>query len=261
MASELGLELYGVRARVTASSEELLDRARERLLQTWKATACEEPGRVELDVHVADGADGTYLISHGGVELFEAGPEDALDFLETHMRHQLALCSPEKIFIHAGAVGAGGRAIVIPGASQAGKTTLVAALVRAGALYLSDEYGVLDAGGQVHPLIKPLSIRTASGDSRHCPVDALGGQSATGPLPVALVVLARYRPGASWQPRRLTTGEAMLALLRHTAQTRERPAGTLAALKQASSRAVVLEGARGEAEEAAGVLLEALTRL
>jgi hypothetical protein len=41
--------------------------------------------------------------------------------------------------------------MVLPGKSFAGKTTLVAALVRAGAEYWSDEYAVLDANGDVHP--------------------------------------------------------------------------------------------------------------
>ena len=35
----------------------------------------------------------------------------------------------------------------------------MAALVRAGAEYYSDEFAPLDAGGLVHPFAKPLSIR------------------------------------------------------------------------------------------------------
>jgi hypothetical protein len=56
------------------------------------------------------------------------------------------------IFVHAGVVAWRGQAIVIPGATQSGKTSLVAALVRAGAEYFSDEYAVFDARGRVHPL-------------------------------------------------------------------------------------------------------------
>src|ERR687894_479249 len=48
-------------------------------------------------------------------------------------------------------VARGGRALVRPGPSLSGKTTLVAALVRSGAAYLSDEFAVLDPEGRVHP--------------------------------------------------------------------------------------------------------------
>ena len=52
---------------------------------------------------------------------------------------------------HAGVVGWRGRAIVIPGRSHAGKSTLVAELVRRGAVYYCDEFAVLHETGRVHP--------------------------------------------------------------------------------------------------------------
>jgi hypothetical protein len=55
-----------------------------------------------------------------------------------------------------------GRAVILPGRSMSGKTSLVAALVKAGATYFSDEYAVLDKLGMVHPYIKTLSLRTDS---------------------------------------------------------------------------------------------------
>jgi hypothetical protein len=67
------------------------------------------------------------------------------------MHTHIALHAPEHVFVQAGVVGVGERAMVLPGKSFAGKTTLVAALVRAGAEYWSDEYAVLDANGDVHP--------------------------------------------------------------------------------------------------------------
>ena len=52
----------------------------------------------------------------------------------------------------AGVVGWENRAIVMPGASFAGKTTLVRAWLEAGATYYSDEFAVLDRAGRVHPV-------------------------------------------------------------------------------------------------------------
>ncbi len=54
-----------------------------------------------------------------------------------------------QVFIHAGVVEWKGKAIVIPGRSHAGKTTLVAELLRAGATYYSDEFAVLESDGRV----------------------------------------------------------------------------------------------------------------
>jgi hypothetical protein len=150
-----------------------------------------------------------------------------------------------------------GRAIVIPGRSFSGKSSLVAALVRAGATYYSDEYAVFDARGRVHPFPAPLSLRGADGErpTRH-PPESLGRRPGTRPLPVGRVAVSPYRQGARWRPRRLTPGQGVLALLANTVPARERPAAALAALQRAVVAAPVLKGARGEASEVAGVLLE-----
>src|SRR5438093_9745682 len=71
-------------------------------------------------------------------------PVEVLDALESDLHRYVAQTSRRHVFVHAGAVGWRGRAIVIPGASMSGKTTLVSAFVQAGATYYSDEYAVLD---------------------------------------------------------------------------------------------------------------------
>jgi hypothetical protein len=151
--------------------------------------------------------------------------------------------------------------IVVPGRSRSGKTTLVAELIRAGASYLSDEFAVLDARGRVHPFAKPLSIRGAGGCDVHVrrpSAEELGGQSAKAPLPVGLVVLAVHRPGAQWEPARLTAGQAVIEMLAHTVPARLRPAESLQALERAVVRAVVVKGERDEAAELAPRLLRML---
>src|SRR5205085_12389371 len=110
-------------------------------------------------------------------------------------------------FVHAGVVGWNGRAIILPGKSMSGKSTLVAALVRAGATYYSDEYAVFDAQGRIHPYARPLSLRGEEGaPAKRCPAQELGGTPGNGPLRVGLVAAADYRPGASWRPRPLPAG-------------------------------------------------------
>jgi hypothetical protein len=188
-----------------------------------------------------------------------AGPVDlrlALGILDAQLRMHIALHAPDHVFVHAGVVGVGGRAIVLPGRSFAGKTTLVAALVQAGAEYWSDEYAVLDTDGLVHPYPKPLSMRIdATRATEERPVESLGGRARDRPLPVALIAFTSYRPAAACALRPCTTGEGAVKLLEHPVAARSRPEQVLAAVRRATTDAVVLEGDREDADEAASALL------
>lgn len=185
---------------------------------------------------------------------------EVLDALESDVHFRVAITARLRLFVHAGVVGWRGRAIVIPGHSTSGKTTLVSALVRAGATYYSDEFAVFDARGRVHAYAKPLYVRGTAGDRRQkVPARALGRRPGTTPLPVGLVVITGYRSGARWRPRVLSPGEGMLALLSHTVLARERPQLALGTLQEVvSSGAAVLKGRRGDAVEMAAALLDRL---
>ena len=139
---------------------------------------------------------------------------------------------------------------------MSGKTTLVKALVEAGATYYSDEYAVLDERGRVHPYLKPMSVRE-NGHERPKEIlpEALGGTSGVRPLPVGSVVATSYREGARWRPRRLLPGRAVMALLAHTVSARTKPERALTTLRQVVADSLVLRGVRGEATEVAEALL------
>jgi hypothetical protein len=188
-----------------------------------------------------------------------AGPFDlrlALGILDAELRMYIALHAPNHVFVHAGVVGVENRAIVLPGRSFAGKTTLVAALVKAGAEYWSDEYAVLDADGLVHPYPKPLSVRIDdTRETNEQPVESLGGRAGDRPLPVALIAFTSYRPGATWALRARSAGEGAVKLLEHSIAARSRPEQVLAAVRRAATSALVLEGDRGDAGKAASALL------
>lgn len=187
--------------------------------------------------------------------------EKTFEALESDLQLYVADRAHGRLFVHAGVVGWRGRAIIIPGRSFTGKSTLVAALVRAGATYYSDEYAVFDAQGRVHPYPKPLSIRgeTEAGPRKFRLVE-LDGLPGDKPLPVGLVVVTKYRPGAHWRPRRLSPGRAVLALLSHTVSARRQPQLALTALPQVVSPALVLKGVRGEADELVHSLLGKVER-
>lgn len=180
----------------------------------------------------------------------------ALGILDAELRMYIALHAPDHVFVHAGVVGMEDRAIVLPGRSFAGKTTLVAALVQAGAEYWSDEYAVLDADGLVHPYPKPLSLRIKDTcETNEQPVEGLGGRAGDRPLPVAVIAFTSYRPGAAWELRARTAGEGAVKLLEHSIAARSRPEQVLAAVRRAVTDAMVLEGERGDAGQAASALL------
>jgi hypothetical protein len=182
------------------------------------------------------------------------------DTFETDLRIQVADASKEGVFIHAGAVGWKGQAIILPGRSFSGKSTLVAELVRAGADYYSDEFAVLDGDGQVHPFAKPLSLRyDDSGRQTDVEPEALGGRTGSTPLPVGLVLVSKYREGARWRPRKLTPGRGALELFANTISARRHPDVALSAINRVASRATLLKTSRGEAARTAELILSNLT--
>jgi hypothetical protein len=217
-----------------------------------------------------DGSAGRFGLRRTGTDSYEVSVGDqlwlehasrdvALGMLDAQIRLYVAANSRDWIFVHAGVVAWGDKALVIPGESFSGKTTLVAALVQAGATYYSDEYAVLDGEGRVRAYPRRLSIRGEHGDAtqeRHA--YQLGGVGARGSATVAAVAVTRYRPGARWQPRALSAGEAVLELLANTVPAQVRPRESLRALSRAVSDATVLKGDRGEAEPTAASLLRDL---
>lgn len=181
--------------------------------------------------------------------------------LASDIQAQLALTSPWRVFVHAGAVGWRGRAIVLPGDNETGKSTLTAALVRAGATFFSDEFAVLDRRGRVHPYPLPLRLREEGRiRSRDVTVEELGGRPSSKPLPVGMILSLRYDPGGPGRLQALTSGRGAMELLVNATQTRLRPARVVEAVGKAAENATVLKGRRGEAEDMARSVLSRVGR-
>jgi hypothetical protein len=177
--------------------------------------------------------------------------------LATHAEFFVAEHAPGHLFVHAGVVGWEGRAIVMPGASFAGKTTLVQAFLEAGATYYSDEFAVLDRWGRVHPFARPLATRDGSTMlTRRVTAAALGAETGTTPLPIGLVLATSYRAGARWRPRRLTAARTLLAMMRHTVAARGDPEHSMPILKQAVTGGIAFAGPRGEARPLISAVLK-----
>lgn len=180
--------------------------------------------------------------------------------LECDLHYAATYMAHHKICVYAGVVGWHGRAIVILGDSRSGKTTLVEALVRAGATYYSDEYAVFDSRGHVHPYPKLLSVWTKGGERlEKYSVEAFGGRPGTKPLPVGLLVSTQYQPQARWRPRAVPAGQTALMLIDSAVAPHKRPDYALATLHRVASGALTIKGKRGEAQIVAEVLLNRLS--
>lgn len=187
--------------------------------------------------------------------------DEIYDNLETYLAVFVGAFATERVFVHAGVVGWRDRAILIPGRSRSGKSTLVAELLRAGATYYSDEYALIDPQGFVHPYARPLSLRQAGSQRpKRLPPEELGSRAGAHPLPVALVAATLYRPGTGWKPRPLSRGQAVLELLDHTLPMMARPEHSLNTLRKVASRARNVKAVRGEAATMAHELLQEAER-
>jgi hypothetical protein len=183
--------------------------------------------------------------------------EEAIEVLENRLRFYVASWSQRRIFVHAGAVAWRGKAVLILGRAGSGRTSLLSELVKSGARYYSDEYAVIDGGARLHPFPGPLSVRHEDGSGRSkVPVEDLGGRQGIRPIPIGLVLVASYKPGSRWRPRRLSPGKGMLELLSVTIPARSETANALGKFQRLVLQAPVLRGNRGDAHETARLILD-----
>ncbi len=261
------LKSYGVRVGVRSNDASALDRVCEYLPAGWQTNTTPEVDRVysilvggvgpRANVRRSSLLYGDHLRLARSTKL-----DDVFERFESDLRLFVAELCPNRVFVHAGAVGWKGKAIVIPGRSYSGKSTLVAALVRAGATYYSDEYAVFDSRGLLHPFLKPLEIR-AEGEftQSRITVNELGGKSGTKPLPVGLVLMTSYKKGATWRPRKLSPGKGVLEMLFNTVSARRSPEKALSTLQHVTGQAEVLKGIRGDTAAIVDALLTRMERI
>ena len=224
----LAFAAFGLKVAITSNDTALFERVPAYLPYGWTPSP---PANLDRTYSLCPAQCGRQQI----YELYRNGesccaPDDSdqiLDMLERDLRWLLADEAQDWIFIHAGAVGWRGRAIMLPGGSGAGKSTLVAELVKAGALYYSDEFAVLDFRGRStpsphHSKCAPKHKRVRNGDSfrnsgdtparTHCQSDSsspwcsvpvlrriAADQSASGVLRMLENIAARSGPTKCWR--------------------------------------------------------------
>ena len=260
-AEGLTLSTFGVRAGVRVNVLGVLPRVLPLLPPGWKkshrviverlyslvvAQGCERAGVRRLHLLYADST----RIAR------DAALNRVLATLETDLHRYTAEATSDMTFLHAGVVGWQGCAIVFPGPSLSGKTTLVREMLRLGATYYSDEFAVVDSSGLVHPFARPLGIREDSSYAQtKYSAEELGATSGVKPLPMGMAVICKYEAGARWQPAPLSQGQGALELLANSVAVRSQPDQTLRRLQKLVRYTIFIQGTRGEAHRAAASIL------
>jgi hypothetical protein len=258
----IAIGIHGLRLELQVCQAGILDAVLGRLPLGWEVVHTDELDcqfrldylpQSESPVRVP----GYHLFRNNTFTAMAHAPESAADLVENSVQMYIAEFARPQLFMHAGVVKWNGAAVVLPGSSMAGKSTLVAALVEAGATYFSDEYAVLDEDGLVSPYARPISLRQGPLGASRRELPHVRDPAAVGdrtPLPVSLVVLTRYVKGVAWNCDRLAQGEAILEMCKHMVAIQRRPAEAMAVLSKVADSAIVLRGSRGELPESVAAI-------
>lgn len=185
------------------------------------------------------------------------------------------------LLLHAAAAERDGWGVVLPGAMEAGKTTIVAGLVRAGLRYLTDEVTAIDPERLwVHPYPKALSVDPGSWEVladlepavpdgarpflpdqwQVVPASVRPGAVAPGARP-RLVVLPRYEPGAALRLTALSRADALVAVSGCAFRFSDDPVGVLQALAGVLGACDTYELVHSDLRAAVGAVTGLLDRL
>lgn len=255
--------IFGVTIRIDSNNKVLLQRTIESLASFFPMPlrACKPNKEAALFRVVKEGNGYRFFSPHGNSGSIPT-EDSVIKQVRTHVRISVAANAPNHVFLHAGALDLGGKALILPADSRSGKTTLVRALLDAGASYLSDEYAVLNRNGEVVPFPKPLSVRGIEGPDVQTDVHAsdIGAEITREPVPVGWVLLSRYRNRGRWNPIRMSPLEGRLQVIPHAIGMVNRPDFTLKILEKAFKNAVFLKSDRGEASGVATKIIQTLDK-
>ena len=251
---------YGARVEITSNNQNVIDRAAD-VARTALLDNLEEINDLDIDCHfdLPKTKSGIYKLIQDRKRIsFGRSQRGFYKFFDSVLRVAVGENAVDRVFLHAGVVARNGKAIIIPADSFKGKTTLVAELVRNGAVYYSDEFAVVDGKGHVHPFLRPLNMRTDDGNFREykMTVEELGGTCGEEPIPVGMVLITEYVANKRWSPKRLSPGQGVLEMIPYTLSIRRRPEFAFMVLNNIATHAIIVSSLRGSVETFAKRLLD-----
>jgi hypothetical protein len=251
----LGIHAFGVRIAILTDNEEVRQ-VLNRYTLPWLPRVAAKPHSAHAVFRVtADGDGSTFNVFGNGLVEKAAGLMAVVPALQRLMDEAIIHGQTHLAAIHAGVVAAGGAAVLLPGVSHAGKSSLVAELLRRGAVYFSDEYALLDTKGRVHPYPRALMLRNGRPQQQPALPGEFHAKTANSAADIRLILAVQYDPAGVWAVNPVSQSEGLLILLRNTPHVLAESPWILGPLRQASAGAVCYEGVRGDAGEAAATIL------
>jgi len=162
--------------------------------------------------------------------------------------------------VHAGAAKLKGRALLIPASTHAGKSSLVAELLRRGAELFSDEYALVDEDGRVHSYPRPMLLRNGSPRQTLVLPEDLNANFADEPAIVGWILAVDYDPRGAWDVEEISQGEAVMHLLRNTPHEMGQSPEMIHFFSRLAESARCYSGTRGDVAEAADRILQLISR-
>jgi hypothetical protein len=251
---------FGTTIRVESSSAEGLSILQRSVFPTLPRVGGESGASApSLSISIVE-SDGISRLLAGGEEVASTTDAAALVPMLIHLIDEAVvqgLSSRDAGFlaVHAGVVQIAGRVVLLPGATHSGKSSLVATLLRHGAVYFSDEYALIDSNGLVHPYPRPLLLRDADGGQAPVRAEEIGAVIAAVPAPLGWVIALEYEPEGEWCVEEVPQSVALLALLRNTPHAVADVPEMLSAFQSAVAGARCFSGRRTDAADAAARIL------
>jgi hypothetical protein len=263
MIPESDLYAFGVRAfgcaiRAAADDADAFELLHRYIFPTFPRSETAPP-QPDLDLRLDKTGQEFHLSSAGEI----VARSDVAITLIPHLIHVLDEAIVPRLAslraIHAGTVAWNGRALLLPGSSHSGKSSLVAELLRRGAAYFSDEYALLDVDGQVHPYPRPLLLRNGRPDQLPVLAGDLNATVGDASAQLGWILLLRYQPDGSWRIAPIPQSMALMALLQNTPHTLADSPEMVQTFERAVAGAECFAGERAEANEAADRILELIS--
>jgi hypothetical protein len=237
-------------------------------------TALYAPATGEPDVVYELGGGPPYALRKSGELLYEGEAELDLPPAFEQDLYRTAVARAPGWPLHAGAVQFGGAALVLAGASGAGKSTMTLALLERGAGYVTDEIAVVGPALTVSGLARPIGLaagRAPSGflERESRVIDASGALLRTrlllppasrvshATVPVGLVIALEHAAAQPPMRQRLSGSEALRRLWD---QSWRNDAAALEVAGELVSRVPVVSLRTRAIDEAATDILDAWSR-
>lgn len=258
---QIFIRVFGVKICIKTNKKILLSELKNEIIKTIPVKF--EFTETQISDHIfyiESKEDKMYEFHRNENSIGRLSKSQMMDLFNSRLRLTVAEFAVSKVFLHAGVVAWKGRAIIIPAESFRGKTTLVAELVKKGALYYSDEYAVLNKNGFVQSFPKPLSLRVTEDKYAQTDysVESLGGRAGKKNIPVGMVLITKFDSRLTtkkWKPKLLSAGNGVMEIIPHTVSIRNNTKFALNVLNKVASRAIIAKSKRGEAKEFVDLLI------